>query len=345
MLSLAVLAALLIPVVLVGGILALFWKSRRRSIARWAAISYAALAAVLFIGVGPYLMAWALVHAGTRPPDRALKDTPGTYGVLFEDVVFDARDGVRLGGWFVPPSGKNAIVICTHGLFRNRVETLARIVPLAHAGYGALLYDSRSHGTSDKALVSLGYGEKNDVLGATDYVRRRYQDSPNQPGIVLLGVSMGAVATLEAAADTKGYAALVLDSPFLSLRDTVVRHSWRFLKLPRYPFPSLFLFWFERLTGVDAGRIDSRDALRKAEPVPLLIIASEGDERMGAEPARALYAEAQAPFKKLEVFGKDVPHGAAARLHPDEYTALLAGFLGQALLNPPGTGPAPAQSK
>ncbi len=345
MFLLAVLASLLIPVLLVCGMLALFWKARRRSIARWGAVSYLALVAVVLIGVGPYLMAWAIVHAGTRPLDRALKETPGTHGVIFEDVVFEARDSVRLSGWFIPPFGRNAIIVCTHGLFRNRVETLSRVVPLAHAGYGALLYDSRSHGTSDKAPVSLGYGEKSDVLGAVDYVRRRYQDAPNRPAIVLLGVSMGAVATLEAAADTKGYAAIVLDSPFLSLRDTVVRHAWLFLRMPRYPFPSLFLFWFHRLTGVDPDRIDSRDALRKAEPVPLLIIASEGDERMGTEPARALYADAQARLKKLELFGKEVPHGAAARVHPDEYAARLAGFLNRALLNAEATSPAPVPSK
>ncbi len=200
MFLLFVLAALLIPILLAGGVLALFWRRKRRAIARWCATAYGALVAVLLVGIGPYLLAWALVHAGTRPPDRALKETPGTYGVIFEDLVFESRDSVRLSGWFIPPSGRNAVIICTHGLFRNRVETLSRIVPLARTGYGALLYDARSHGSSDKARVSLGYFEKNDVLGAVDYVKRRYQDSFDGPSIVLLGVSMGAVATLEAAA-------------------------------------------------------------------------------------------------------------------------------------------------
>lgn len=334
MVLLTVLAALLIPVLLAGGILALFWKRKRRAIPRWCAIAYASLVVFVLVGIGPYLLAWAIVNAGTRPLDRALKTTPGTYGVAFEDVVFEARDSIRLSGWFIPPSGRNAILVCTHGLFRNRVETLSRVVPLARAGYGALLFDSRNHGSSDKALVSLGYGEKSDVLGAVDYVRRRYQDSPDRPALVLLGVSMGAVATLEAAADTKGYAAIILDSPFSSLRDTVVRHSWLFLRLPRYPFPSLFLFWFQRLTGVDPDRIDSLDAIRRVEPVPLLVIASEGDERMGTEAARALYEQSSAPLKKLELFGKDVPHGAAARVHADEYVARVESFLNLALKKP-----------
>lgn len=331
MVLLTLLAALLVPVVLVGGILALFWKRRRRSILRWSSIAYASLVVFVIVGIGPYLLAWAIVNAGTRPLDRALKTTPETYGVAFEDVVFDARDSVRLSGWFIPPSGRNAIIVCTHGLFRNRIETLSRIVPLARTGYGALLYDSRNHGSSDKALVSLGYGEKSDVMGAMDYIRRRYQDTPDRPALVLLGVSMGAVATVEAAADTRGYAAIVLDSPFSSLRETVVRHAWRFLRLPRYPFPSLFLFWFQRLTGVDPDRVDSLDAIRRMQPVPLLVIASEGDERMGTDAARAVYEQSPASVKKLELFGRDVPHGAAARVHPDEYVARLQAFLDQAL--------------
>lgn len=342
MFLLFVLAALLIPILLAGGVLALFWRRKRRAIARWCAIAYGALVAVLLVGIGPYLLAWALVHAGTRPPDRALKETPGTYGVIFEDLVFESRDSVRLSGWFIPPSGRNAVVICTHGLFRNRVETLSRVVPLARTGYGALLYDARSHGSSDKARVSLGYFEKNDVLGAVDYVKRRYQDSTDGPSIVLLGVSMGAVATLEAAAESKGYSALILDSPFLSLRDTAVRHTWLFLRLPRFPFPSLFLFWFQRLTGVDPDRLDSVEALGKAQPVPLLIIASEGDERMGTEGARALYEESRAPLKRLKLFGKDVPHGAAARIHPDAYISEVTAFLEQALRKPPAAGAPPS---
>jgi pimeloyl-ACP methyl ester carboxylesterase len=285
---------------------------------------------VLF-GVGPYMAAWAVAHSGTRPPDRALQDTPADYGLAYEEIVFPARDSVRLSGWFIAPTGRNAVVICTHGLFRNRVELLQRTVSLVRAGYGALLYDSRSHGESEKASVSLGYHEKNDVLGAEDYVTRRFQDSTEQPAIVLLGVSVGAAATLEAAAESKVYSALILDSPFSSVRETVVRHSWLLLKMPRYPFPSLFLFWLGRITGAEPDEIDLAAALNQAEPAALLVIASEGDKRMGTDAARALYAQSRARVKKIQIFGADVPHGAAARLHPQTYSACLLEFLDQAL--------------
>ena len=331
MITLALLGLLLLPIFLIGGSAALLMKKRRQLILRWCLISYLLLDILVIFGIGPPLAAWSLIHSGTRLPDRQLKDNPAEYRVQYEDVVFDARDNVRLSSWFIPPTGKKAIIICSHGLFRNRIEVLPRAMSLAKAGYGALLYDSRSHGSSDKAVVSLGYYEKNDVLGAFQYIRRRYQDAMEQPKIILMGVSMGAVATLEAAAETKDYSALILDSPFSSLKDTVISHSWLFLKMPRYLFPPLFLFWLQQLAKFDPDRVDSHKALLRIQPVPILIIASEGDFRIGPGVARALYAEARSPTKKLEVFGKEVTHGAAARIHLKAYSNLLLSFLDKAL--------------
>ncbi len=331
MVTLILLALLLVPCILVGGILALFWKSKRAAILRWIGASYVILVVLVLFGAGPYMLAYMLTHAGTRPGDRGVKTTPADFKIPYEDVVFEARDSVRLSGWFVPPTTRKVVLICTHGLFRNRTELLDVIMPLAQDGYGALLYDSRSHGSSGKSIVSLGYYERNDVLGAIQYIQRRYQDAPDKPEIVLLGVSMGAVAVLEAAEETSDYSALILDSPFASLRETVIDHSWLFFKLPRFPFPSLFLFWFQRIAGFDTARVDSLQAIPRIQPVPLLIIASEGDVRIRPTVARELYDESRAPLKRIKIFGKDVPHGAAARIHPTEYDALVESFLGDAL--------------
>src|SRR5213593_1859467 len=175
MITLILLGVLFLPFLLIGGGMALFWKRKRRAILRWSAISYVVAFCLLLFVAGPYLAAWALTHAGTRFADKSLKETPADYGIPYEDVIFQAPDSLRLSGWFIPPARKNGILLCTHGLFRNRVEMLSRAMAACKAGYGALLYDSRSHGASDKGLISLGYYERNDVLGAIEYIRRRYQ--------------------------------------------------------------------------------------------------------------------------------------------------------------------------
>jgi pimeloyl-ACP methyl ester carboxylesterase len=335
MFTLILLALLLLPFLIIGGGLSLFWRRKRRAIWRWCGILYPVAALVLLFGVGPYWMAWRIVHTNSRLPDLQLRETPTDFGISFEDIQFDALDSVPLKGWFVPPSGKNAILVCTHGLFRTRVEMLSRAMAAAKAGYGALLYDSRSHGTSSKGIVSLGYYEKNDVLGAIRYIENRYHDRDVPPKIVLMGISMGAVATLEAATESKDYAALILDSPFSSLRETIADHAWLFFRLPRYPFAPLFLFWFQRLAGFDPQQVDSHQAIVRVQPVPLLIITSQGDRRIRPEVARSLFEESRSTMKKLEIFGADVGHGAAARLHPESYGALLVNFLDTALGNPP----------
>jgi dipeptidyl aminopeptidase/acylaminoacyl peptidase len=329
------LAALLFLFLIIGGPAAFFWKGRRATVLRSMVAGYPALALVLVFGLAPYWLAKAIAHAGTRPMDARSNDDPERYGLTREDISFEAADGVNLRGWFVAPHRGRAVIIGSHGLFRNRVELLARLVPACKAGYGVLLYDSRSHGTSSRAIVSFGYYERNDVLGAMQYVERHTQ-ADSRPAIVLMGVSMGAVATLEAASQSTTYDALILDSPFSNLRQTVGDHVRLFLGLPRFPFANLFLFWYSRIAGFDPGQFDAHVALRKVKPVPLLIIGSEGDERNPSGVARSLYEESPAPVKRLKIFGADVPHGASARLHPQEYWKVLHNFLSEAF---PGAAP------
>jgi uncharacterized protein len=329
MLSLIFLVVLFLPFALVGG-LALLWKSKRRQILRWTVLSYLGIIPIFFLGVGPYAMARILTHAGSRPLDLKLKETPADYGVQFESITFETSDGLRLNGWWIPPTSKDGVLICTHGLFRTRVEMLARAMVAAKSGYGVLLYDSRSHGKSEKGIVSLGCHETNDVLGAIQYVLNRYEGRP-APKLVLMGISMGAVTTLLAATQTKHYAAIVVDSPFSSIEETVIDHTWLFFKLPRYPFTPLFMFWFSKFSGCDPRLVNSNLALKHLLPVPILFIGSEGDRRIGPDIARHLYQESDSPQKRIKIFGGDVGHGASYRLHPADYAALLVNFLDHAL--------------
>ena len=332
MFVLMVLGAVLLLFAVLGGGLALFWKSKRKKILRRTGIAYLVVVPIILLGVGPFWMARFVTRAGTRPPDMRLKDTPADSGVPFESVQFQATDGLTLSGWWIAPTQKNVVVLLSHGLFRNRVEMLSRAVALAKAGYGALLYDSRNHGTSQKGVVSLGFYEAQDVLGGMAYIRTRSGSSAAAPPrIVLMGVSMGAVATLRAASESNGYAALILDSPFASIRETIVDHAWLFFKLPRFTFPPFFLFWFQRFAGFDVDEVNSHRAMTRVQPVPLLMISSQGDRRMRPEVARQLFEEFRSPVKKIEIFGQDAGHGASARLHPEQYAALIVGFLDKAL--------------
>jgi len=134
MFTLIILGILFLPFLVIGGGISIFWKKKRRLILRWCGVLYLITVLVMILGVGPYLMAWAVTHAGSRPPDLKLKDTPADFGVAYEDMVFEAQDSLRLKGWFIPPTRKNAVLLCTHGLFRTRVEMLVRAIAAVKAG-------------------------------------------------------------------------------------------------------------------------------------------------------------------------------------------------------------------
>src|SRR5437867_627778 len=95
MFTLILLALLLLPFLIIGGGLSLFWRRKRRAIWRWCRILYPVAALLLLFGVGPYLMAWAIVHANSRPPDLQLKDTPADFGISYEEIEFDATDSLQ----------------------------------------------------------------------------------------------------------------------------------------------------------------------------------------------------------------------------------------------------------
>ncbi|HEY0082932.1 MAG TPA: MFS transporter, partial [Pyrinomonadaceae bacterium] len=214
-----------------------------RSIAR--KLVAVVLALILIVTVGlPWLLSFAITKAGTRPDERRRTDTPAAHGANFETVSFASTDGNTLSGWYLPASEagerprRGVTFVLTHGLFRSRYEMLERGLALWREGYAVLLYDLRRHGASAAEFSTIGYDERHDVAAAFAFVRAR------APGdrVVLMGVSMGAAATLLAASELQDEKLLgvVAESSFLSFADTA-RHHVRLIGLPAFPFATLLI--------------------------------------------------------------------------------------------------------
>jgi predicted MFS family arabinose efflux permease/alpha-beta hydrolase superfamily lysophospholipase len=294
----------------------------RRVVRKLAGVAFA-LALVVFVAL-PWLLSFAVTKIGTRPDERTRTDTPAARGATFEDVSFTSSDGVKLSGWYLPSRAHAMTVVMTHGLFRSRYETLERGLRLWQQGYGVVLYDLRRHGKSAGEFSSIGYYERRDVEAALKSAEAR--EPANR--VVLFGVSMGAAATLLAAAESQGDARLagvVSESSFLSFDDTA-RHHIGLTRLPTFPFAPLlikFTAWRMNFTTADF------DALRAVRGIrqPILFIGSGKDVRMPNETVlEPLYAAAANPLKrKLVVAG--ATHGHAFDAAPDEYMNALAEFL------------------
>jgi pimeloyl-ACP methyl ester carboxylesterase len=273
--------------------------------------------------VSPLLFSFLVTRATTRPADAVLMDTPASYEVDYIDVEFPSHDGLTLRGWLTEGAKSKPTLIACHGLFRNRQELLERSSRLSKEGFSVLLFDFRSHGKSEEASISLGLLESLDVLGAYEFLRQTH----GREQVVLMGVSMGAVATLHAAGRVRpDLEAIVVDSPFLSLQDTLVHHTKLFFGLPSFPFADIFVWNMARINGYEAEDLDTLQTVRGLKNVPILMLHGQDDRRIPLPTAQTLFQAIPSESKKLVIF-PGAGHGAAYRSDPEWYLAEVVEFL------------------
>jgi pimeloyl-ACP methyl ester carboxylesterase len=213
--------------------------------------------------------------------------------------------------------------VLTHGLFRSRYEMLERGLALRREGYAVLLYDLRRHGASPAEFSTIGYDERHDVAAAFQFARERAPDNH----VVLLGVSMGAAATLMAAAEIRDekLLAVVAESSFLSFADTA-RHHIKLIGLPTFPFATLLIKFTSWRLNFAAEDYDLLRATGKISR-PVLFIGGSRDTRMPtATVLEPLYAAAPGAGKrKLIVEG--ATHGRAYDESPENYVKAVNEFV------------------
>lgn len=273
-----------------------------------------AAVALLVFGWLPYFLAGQVTQRRFTYNDRENAGlTPASLGVAFEDVAFTAADGVPLKGWWAPAAPARGTVVLVHGLNRSRIE-MVRKVPFLHGlGWNALLFDLRRHGESGGSIRSLGWLERADVHAAVEWARRR------APGpVAVWGISSGGAAAVLAAAEDPGVAAVVCDSSYRSLRDTVRHHlalfrgfRWYLRVVPAWPLSEEVVFWIGRRGGFDPDALDVRAAAARLNGRPCLFVCNSGDRRMPAEIAFELKAAAGERARVLVVPGQS--HGGAWR--------------------------------
>jgi dienelactone hydrolase len=254
---------------------------------------------------------WFVTPRGTpaRPSDFA----------GLRDVQFRTVDGVTLHGWF-HPSANGAAVVLSHAIMQDRSGLLPEARVLAGAGYGVLVYDSRGSGASDGRLT-LGYQEQRDLESALQFARSQPGVDPRRVGA--MGFSMGAVTLAEVAARDPELRAVVLLSPFPSLRKRLALDfgSWG----PVSTLGALIAAWRH---GVDLNAVQAEKALPRLAPrTPLVIVgATERAHEMSE-------IEAALPPGSSMWRVPGAGHGGFIDAAPEAYPArLLAHF--EAVLGP-----------
>ena len=287
--------------------------------------------AVFVFGWAPYWLAGlATIRRFSYNDKENAGLTPKSFDLPYEEVAFNAPDGVPLKGWWVPAPDARGTVVLVHGLNRSRIEMVKKVPFLHKQGWNALLFDLRHHGQSGGDASSFGFFEKQDVHAATAFARTRAQGP-----VVLWGVSLGGAAVTLAAAEDPGVAALICDSSYRSLRDTVAHHlrlfrgfRWWLRIVPNYPVADEVVYWIGRRAHFDPDAVDVNGAAAHLAPRPCLFVCNSGDRRMPSDIAFELKAAAGPQAHVLVVPGTS--HGGAYRDGTAAYETAVTELLGAA---------------
>ena len=178
------------------------------------------------------LAAYALARRMTRIKRVRVAGSPADLYLDHEELTFPAADGLALRGWYLESPGARASVVIVHDDVGNRSDPGIGLLELQRdylrSGLHVMSFDLRGRGESSGQRNQLGAGELADVIGAVRYVRHR-SDVP----VVLHGFGTGATLALAAAASLDDVAAVVADSPWVSMRD---RLRFRYEHMPAHIF-------------------------------------------------------------------------------------------------------------
>lgn len=217
-------------------------------------------------------------------PERGFFITPDQLGLAYVDMVFRARDGTGLHGWFVPSgtsdrSSRDAVTILfMHGVAGNishRVENAAAL--RANLEANVFLFDYRGYGRSGGEPTE--EGTYMDAEAAFETVCRRQEVDPER--IILFGHSLGGAVAIELAVRLgRRVHGLIVESSFASGREVT-----RFL-VPVMP---------PRMLGNAIPDLYNSQAKVGRVEAPLLITHGEEDSLLPLAMGEALYQAAREP--------------------------------------------------
>jgi pimeloyl-ACP methyl ester carboxylesterase len=309
---------------LAGGIVLLLtgpvvlWKSRRRGGSRrrrylgraaTVATTVVAIPVLVWLVAFPIGFSYIYTHTGRTAEPPAL-------GTAYESVTVPTSDGLELAASYVP-SRNGAAVVVYPGL--SAVEEGAM---LARHGYGVLLLDPRGQGGSEGDTVRW-QGDK-DLIAGAEWLQRRPDVDANR--VAGFGSSVGGEQLLEAAAQSKAFAAVVSEGAGERVGE-MDASGWE--KVTSTPLMKVMTA-ATTVFGNDGPPPPIVDRIGLIAPRPVFLIYAEPG--MGGESSRQpeYYAAAGEPKQMWKVPGSG--HTGGLEAQPAEFERRVVEFLDAALL-------------
>ena len=235
--------------------------------------------------------------ARRRGPARRLLEARGVIGgheAPHVNARLVAADGTRLVGSYLPGPGSAAAVLLLHGFAANRRKpAYARLADGLSSHLGVLALDLRGHGDSE-GWSTLGDREVDDVVAGVDWLRR-----VGHRRVVVVGLSMGATATMHAASTGLDLAGVVVISATAWFRmepETEVMQ-----RLERLWGSPAQRRWLRLLVGIHLAGPDQwrgpphPEQMVGAVEAPLLVVHGEDDAYFPVDDAGRLVRAAAGP--------------------------------------------------
>ncbi|MCX7746110.1 MAG: alpha/beta hydrolase [Clostridia bacterium] len=304
------------------------YSYRKTRVARRMIGFLAILVILVFVSIAiiSAYVGWSLTHPKRQEiPVFSANIVPEHSEVLFSDI----NKKIKLNGWFFKTKGSDKAIILAHGYGANLLqfdkETLDMVKGFMEKGYNILLFDFRNSGKSEGNVTTVGFYEKDDLLGAIQYTK-------NQQGmkhIVLLGYSMGAATSIAAAAESNDVDAVIADSPFMNLNDYLNNNLSVWSGLPSFPFNKTILFAAKIIANLDPDKVSPAKSLEKVAPRPVMFIHSKDDKSIPVENSKLMYEAYSKLVGSKAVFWetKDADHIGSYGLYKKEYMDRIFQFL------------------
>jgi alpha-beta hydrolase superfamily lysophospholipase len=275
---------------------------------------------VMASGVGYLAGVYSASRWLTKPSPVRLQQTPGDYGLFFEDLSCDTADGERLAGWVVTPPRPHATLVLFHGVRHNREQLLGRIVFFSRAGYRCLAFDHRAHGQSTGKRTTFGFHESRDVAAVLRIVHACW---PEQP-CAALGLSMGAAALCYAAEWTCRLHALVLESVYHDIYRAFVTRMAMYPPFVRN-LDHAILWVTERRLGLRLAQLAPADYMAALAPAPILLVTGADDPHATPLDTLRLYERCREPRDLLVI--SDAGHNDVFERGGSLYSERVLAFL------------------
>ncbi len=249
-----------------------------------------------------------------RPIKIITKLEPSDFELMAEEVSFKSTDGIRLSGWLIPNNRTKSAIIVMHGYPADKANLLG-IAEFLAKDFNVFLFDFRSFGKSEGSFTTAGYLEKNDLLGAIEYLEKE----KNITKIGLYGFSLGGAVALTT--NNENVKAIVSDSAYAKLSHMAERmyHIFSILKYPLAYLTKLYGIVFLRINIDNANPVDNIKNLK----IPILIIHAEKDTQIPVSEAYLLHDA----NKKTEIWiVENAEHGMTHSINPAKYEEKVLEF-------------------